>query len=52
MQSKAASRGVLEKMLFLKISQYLQKNTFVGVSATLLKRDSDTAVFLRILRNF
>ena len=29
---EAATRGVLYKKLFLKISQYLQENTCVGVS--------------------
>ena len=55
-------RGVLQKNLFLKISLYLQQNTCVGVSflikiqafrpATLLKRDSNTGVFLTMLQNF
>ena len=44
--------------MFLKISQYLKGSTCVGVSAldfrstTFLKRDSNTGVFLWILRNF
>ena len=48
--------------LFLKISQYSEENTYVGISfsikmqafrpAALLKRDSNTWVFLRILRIF
>ena len=47
--------GVLDKKLFLKIFQYSQENSSVGVSfliklqalspATLLKRDSRTVVF-------
>ena len=50
------------KRLSLKISQYSQEKTCVGVSflmkmqavspVTLLKRDSTTGVFLWILRNF
>ena len=45
------------KKVFLEISQNSQENTCVRVSflirpATLLKRDSDTGVFLSILRNF
>ena len=38
--SEAATGGVLYKKVFLKISQYSEENT------TLLKRDSDTGVFL------
>ena len=46
------------KKLFLKILQYSQENTYVGVSsrtfksAILSKRDSKANVFLWILRNF
>ena len=49
------------KKLFLKILQYSQENTYVGVffnknagvqSVTLIKRDSNTGVFLWVLRNF
>ena len=40
------------KKLFLKILQYLQENTCVGVAATVLKRDSDAVVLLLILRIF
>ena len=46
------------KELFLKILQYSQENTYVGVSlptfksAILSKRDSKANVFLWILRNF
>ena len=50
------------KKVFLKMSQYLQENTFVGVSFLIkmqasclqayLKRDFNTCVFLRILWNF
>ena len=45
-QSPGAFR---KKKMFLKISQYSQKNICVAVSfrlATLLKRDSNTGVFL------
>ena len=48
------------KKLFFRISQYSQKNNCVGVSflikmqtfrlATLLKRDSNTGVFLALFR--
>ena len=51
-----AATGVLEvfyKKVFLEISQNAQENNFVGVSLLpLLKRDSDTDVFLQISRNF
>ena len=50
------------KKLFLKILQYSQENTWFGVSffmkiqvfipVNLLKRDSNTDVFLWILLNF
>ena len=58
---EAATGGVLWKKLFLKISQYSQENTCVGVSfnktaglkpCKFLKRDSNVGVFLWILRNF
>ena len=51
-----------QKSLFLKIWQHSQENTYVKVSflikmqafspVTLLKRDSNTYVFLTILQNF
>ena len=57
MNSKCCTRK-----LFLKISQYSQENTCVGISflikmqafrvPALLKKDSSTGVFLRTLRNF
>ena len=31
--AEAAAEGLLWKMLFLKISQYLHENTYVGVSS-------------------
>ena len=59
---KAAVRRCSSEKVFLKISQYSQENNCVGVSflimlqafrpATLLKRDSNIGVFLRILRTF
>ena len=51
---KAAVRRCSSEKVFLKISQYSQENTCVGVSflIKLLKRDSNTGVFLRILRTF
>ena len=47
--SEAATGGVLWKKLFSKISQYSQESCR---PATLLKRDSNTGVFLWIWRNF
>ena len=47
--SEALAGGVLWKKLFLNILQYLQESFR---PATLLKRDSNTDVFLTILRNF
>ena len=47
--SEAATGGVLWKKLFLKISQYSQENCR---PPTLLKRDSNTGVFLWLLRKF
>ena len=60
---KAAARMCSSKQTFLKILQYSQENTCVGVfffflklhawkSATLLKWDSSTGVFLWIFRSF
>ena len=46
--SKAVNRGVLWKKLFLKILQYSQESRR---SATFLKTDSKTGVFLWILQN-
>ena len=53
---EAAVRRCSIKKLFLKILQYLQENTFVGVSfnkiaglADLLKRDFNTGVFMFIV---
>ena len=46
--SEAAVRRCSSKQAFLKISQYLQ-DTCIG--AYFLIRDSNTGVFLRILRN-
>ena len=46
---KAATKGVLLKMVFLKISQNSQENTCARVC---LKRYSDTGAYLGILRNF
>ena len=44
---------VFQNRCFLKISQYSQENTCVGVSfLTLLKRNSNTSVFLWISWNF
>ena len=51
---EAATRGVLWNKLFLKMSQIHKKtsvletvfNTFAGLTATLLKRDTSTGVFL------
>ena len=45
--TEAATGGVLYKKLFLKILQYSQ-----GSPATLLNRDSNTDIFLRLLQNF
>ena len=39
-------------MLFLKILQYLQKDTCVGVYAPLLKIYTNTGVLLYILQDF
>ena len=47
---EAATVGVLYKKVFLKISQILQANTFVG--ASLIKFETPTHVFLWNLRNF
>ena len=49
--SEAAVRRCSSKEIFFKISQYSQENACVGASfgvrpATLLKRDSNTGVFL------
>ena len=41
-----------KKKLFLKIPQYSQESTCVGVPATLLKRDSNVSVFLWIMQIF
>ena len=53
---EAAVRRCSVKKMFLKILQYLQENTFVGVSfnkiaglADLLKRDFNTGVFMFIV---
>ena len=46
---EATTGGVLWKKLFLKHLQYSQESCR---PATLLKKDSDTGVFLWILRNF
>ena len=44
---EAAIHRCASKSMFLKISQYLQENIFCCLSpATVLKRDSNTAVFL------
>ena len=45
--TEAATGGVLYKKLFLKILQYSQESP-----ATLLNRDSNTDIFLRVLQNF
>ena len=47
---------VFRKKVFLKISLYSQENTCVGaylvsLESTLLKKDSNTDIFLWILRN-
>ena len=47
--SEAVTGGVLWKKLFLKNSQYSEESCW---PATLLKRDSNTAVFLWIFPNF
>ena len=55
-----ATGGVLEKKLFLKISQNSKENTCAKVSflinfirpTTLFKRDSDPTVFLWNMQNF
>ena len=58
---EAATGGVLQKKLFLKVSQYSQENKCVSLfliklqvfsPASLLKRDSNTGVFLWILQIF
>ena len=54
LELEAATRGVLWNKLFLKMSQIHKKtsvletvfNTFAGLTATLLKRDTSTGVFL------
>ena len=56
------SSAVLQKKVFLKISETSEENTCVGVSfliklqgfrpATFFKGDSNTGIFLRNLRNF
>ena len=47
--SEAATGGVLWKKLFLKTLQYLQESCRPAI---LLKRSSNTGVFLWILQNF
>ena len=52
---EAATEVVLSKKLFLKISQNSEENNCVRVSFTpagLLERDSNTVLFLYILRIF
>ena len=50
---EVATGGVLQEKVFLKFSQNSQQNTCVRASfLTLLKKDSGTGVFLRILQNF
>ena len=50
---EAATGGVLEKKVFLKIWQTSQENSCVGFNpATFLKRDSNTRVLLWNLRKF
>ena len=54
-QKQSAVRRCSSKQVFLEISQYSQENSCVGGGdqpVTLLKRDCNTGVFLRILRNF
>ena len=52
--SKAATRVVLYKKLFLKISQYSQENPYVGVSFNKVAdlQVFNTGIFLWILRKF
>ena len=62
MEEAAIRSAALWKKLFLKISQYSQESTCVGVCSliklpvfapvTLLKRDSNTAAYLWTLGNF
>ena len=55
--SEAATEGILQKKIILKILQNSQENTFSKVSfliklQALGRRDSNTGIFLWILRNF
>ena len=50
-RTEVATRGALQKKVFLKISQNSQENTcarvrFLIMAATLLKKDFSTGVFL------
>ena len=49
---EAATGGFRSKKVFLQISQNSQENILSASPATLSKKNSDTGVFLWILRNF
>ena len=49
---EAATGGFPSKKVFLQISQNSQENILSASPATLSKKNSDTGIFLWILRNF